>query len=122
MDSIEFLNFSKRLLTANSLLEIDYRQAVGRSYYCAYHQVREKSMELGIPVDAYRGGTHASLVKTLVDFRPANKTLKAIGFRLNNFHSLRVTADYKLDQNVDEKLANQSITECEKIIFLLKQV
>lgn len=116
MDSIEFLNFSKKIITLQPISEIDYRQVVSRSYYCAYHQVRIKADNLGIPVNAYKGGTHASLRQTLIELRPANRTLKGIAFRLNNFHTLRVNADYKLDLSITEKTANESIQMCEKII------
>lgn len=122
MDSIEFLNFAKKIIALTPISEIDYRQVIGRSYYCAYHQVREKSEALGIPVNAYKGGTHSSLRQTLIDLRPANVKLKGIAFRLNNFHMLRVIADYKLDQSVTETLALESIQTCEKILLELDLV
>lgn len=122
VDSIEFLNFSKKIISLSPLTEIDYRQVVGRSYYCSYHKVRNKSEELGLPINAYKGGTHSSLRETLIDLRPANQKLKGIAFRLNNFHALRVIADYKLDIVVTEKTANEAIQMCEKIISELSQV
>lgn len=122
MDSIEFLNFSKKIITLEPINEIDYRQVVSRSYYCAYHQVRIKADNLGIPVNAYKGGSHASLRQTLIELRPANRILKGIAFRLNNFHTLRVNADYKLDLVITEKTANESIQMCEKIINELNHV
>ena len=116
MDSIEFLNFSKKIISLSPITEIDYRQVVSRSYYCAFHQVKVKAKALGLPIDAYKGGTHSSLQQTLITLRPANNKLKGIGFKLNNFHSLRVTADYHLETNMTEKSAQESITMCEKII------
>lgn len=122
MDSIEFLNFSKKIISLSPLSEIDYRQVVSRSYYCAFHQVSEKAISLGVPVNAYKGGTHKSLRDTLVALRPANNKLKGIAFRLNNFHILRVESDYKLDVEVTEKTANQAIQICEKIIIELEGI
>jgi len=122
VDSIEFLGFSKKVMTLSPLNEIDFRQVVGRSYYCAFHQVSEKSLNLGIPVNAYKGGTHKSLRETLIALRPANNKLKGIAFRLNNFHILRVESDYKLDVEVTEKTANEAIQMCEKIISELATV
>ncbi|WP_425917564.1 HEPN domain-containing protein [Acinetobacter sp. TSRC1-2] len=122
MDSIEFLNFSKKIISLSPLSEIDFRQVVSRSYYCAFHQVSEKAISLGVPVNAYKGGTHKSLRDTLVALRPANNKLKSIAFRLNNFHILRVESDYKLDVEVTEKTANQAIQICEKIISELEGV
>ena len=72
MDSIEFLNFAKKIISNTSNSEIDYRQVISRSYYCAFHQVSEKATSLGIPVNAYKGGTHSSLRQTLTELRPAN--------------------------------------------------
>lgn len=122
LDSIEFLNFAKKIIALTPINEIDYRQAISRSYYCAYHQVREKSETLGIPVGAYKGGTHSSLRQTLIELRPANTKLKGIAFRLNNFHMLRVIADYKLEQAVTETSALESIQMCEKILSELKLI
>ncbi|MCW8041077.1 MULTISPECIES: HEPN domain-containing protein [Acinetobacter] len=116
MDSIEFLSFSKKIISLSPLSEIDFRQAVSRSYYCAFHQVNEKAISLGIPVNAYKGGTHRSLRETLIALRPANNKLKGIAFKLNNFHILRVESDYKLDVEVTDKTANVAIQMCEKII------
>ncbi|RSQ25094.1 hypothetical protein EA709_15025 [Acinetobacter baumannii] len=122
MDSIEFLNFSKKIISLAPISEIDFRQVVSRSYYCAFHQVKTKSTALGIPVDAYKGGTHTSLRQTLLNLRPANSKLKGIAFRLNNFHILRVNSDYKLDLIITEKSARESIALCEKIIEELSLV
>jgi len=116
VDSIEFLNFSKKIMASNPIGEIDYRQVVGRSYYCAFHQVKDKAINLGIPVDAYAGPTHSSLVKTLAELRPSNQKLKSLGFRIHNFHSRRVIADYKLDEKVSEVMANEAIRTCEEIL------
>lgn len=116
MDSIEFLHFSKKIISISPISEVDYRQAVSRSYYCAYHQVKIKAESMGIPTEAYKGGTHSSLRQTLIELRPANNKLKGIAFRLNNFHALRVVADYKLDIEVTEKTAKESIAICEKIL------
>lgn len=122
MDSIEFLEFSKKIISLKPISEIDYRQVVSRSYYCAFHQVKTKALALGLPVDAYKGGTHQSLRQTLIELRPANAKLKGIAFRLNNFHILRVNADYKLDLIITEKTASESIQTCEKIISELTLV
>ena len=122
MDSIEFLNFAKKIISNTSNSEIDYRQVISRSYYCAFHQVSEKATSLGIPVNAYKGGTHSSLRQTLTELRPANPKLKVIAFRLAGFHLLRVTADYKLEDTVTEKSANESIATCQKILDELKLV
>lgn len=122
MDSIEFLNFSKKIISLSPLSEIDCRQVVGRSYYCSFHKVKEKAEELGLPVNAYKGGTHSSLRQTLIELKPANAKLKGIAFRLNAFHALRVVADYKLDVEVTEKSANEAIQMCEKIVSELALV
>lgn len=122
VDSLDFLKFAKKIIKLSPVEEIDYRQAVSRSYYCAFYQVKNKASSLGIPVDAYKGGTHSSLRQTLIELRPANNKLKGLAFKLNNFHILRVTADYQLDAVVTDKTANESIQMCEKIISDLAAV
>ena len=103
-------------MTFTPLDEIDYRQVVSRSYYCAFHQTSEKALSLGVPVNAYKGGTHKSLRETLISLRPANNKLKGIAFKLNNFHIKRVESDYKLDVCITERTALESIQMCDKII------
>ena len=80
------------------------------------------SNSLGIPVNAYKGGTHASLRQTLIELRPANKQLKAIAYRLASFHQLRIIADYKLEDKVTEISAKESIENCKKILDQLDLV
>jgi len=116
VDSIEFLNFAQKIISITPISEIDYRQIISRSYYCAFHKLNEKSNSLGIPVNAYKGGTHASLRQTLIELRPANKQLKAIAYRLASFHQLRIIADYKLEDKVTEISAKESIENCKKIL------
>lgn len=122
MDSLEFLSFARKINQSNPLTEIDCRQVVSRSYYCAFHKTSEKALSLGVPIKAYKGGTHMSLRETLVSLRPANNKLKGVAFRLNNFHALRVEADYNLNTAVTTKSADESIQICEKIISELALV
>lgn len=103
-------------MSTNPIGEIDYRQVVGRSYYCAFHQVKDKAIKLGVPVNAYGGHTHSSLVKTLKEFGTSNKQLKGLAFKINDFHARRVIADYKLDMQVSEVMANEAINTCEGIL------
>lgn len=122
MDSLDFLRFAKKIISLTPVEEIDHRQAVSRSYYCAFHQVKIKANSLGIPVDAYKGGTHSSLRQTLIELKPANTKWKAIAFKLNNFHGMRVTADYQLDAVVTEKSAAEAIRICEGILTDLSKL
>lgn len=122
MDSIEFLNFAKKIDLNDPKSEIDCRQIVSRSYYCAFHKVTEKSLSLNIPVNAYAGGTHASLSTTLASLRPANTKLKGIAFRLKAFHMRRVKADYDLNTTITSVFAKEAIADCEKILMLLNDV
>ncbi|EML1064498.1 hypothetical protein RGH81_000830 [Acinetobacter nosocomialis] len=116
MDSIEFLDFCKRIKAIQPIGEVEYRQIVGRSYYCAYHKVKDKALSLGMPVDAYQGGTHITLTKTLESFKPASPKLKGIAFRLRDFHKRRILADYHLDMCVSEVMAEEALRSCEKIL------
>lgn len=122
MDSIELLNFSKKIMQLDLLTEVDYRQVVGRSYYCAFHQLKEKAKALEIPVDAYGGGTHSSVIKTITTHKPRNVELVGLAYRVHTFHSIRVVADYKLEQSVTKALANQALETCAEIIKDLNKI
>lgn len=122
VDSIEFLNFSKKIMGLNPIEEIDYRQVVGRSYYCAFHQLKEKAKTLGIPVDAYAGGTHSTVVTTIASHKPRNSALIGLAYKVNAFHSIRVLADYKLEIPVTEVMANEAIKKCEEILKEISKI
>ncbi len=113
MDSIDFLEFAKKMDTT---CEAGSRSCVSRSYYCTYHETK-KFMEdkLNINVDGITNlGMHERVSKTLIDDK--NPRLKGLGYKMQTLHSRRVTADYHLDKTCTAVSANEAITEAEKIL------
>lgn len=92
MDAIEFLDSAEKIIQNNK--EVDYRNAVSRAYYCAYH----KTASFVEPLNLERsfGATHEKLVGILQNH--TNKKLKTIGNKLNALREFRVDADYKLNK------------------------
>lgn len=117
MDSLEFLSFSKKLDTTQ---EVDARSCISRAYYCAYHEVKNFiEQDLNIDVDRVQGGSHERISKTLLSER--TQKLKGLGYKMVTFHSRRVMADYLIDDECPQSVANEAILECEKILQILKE-
>ena len=113
MDSIDFLNFAKELLKKDK--PINYRTAINRSYYAAYHvavNLLEKS-NVRIPKS---GPGHGEVRKYLGNC--GIKTLEEAQSKLSNLYSDRIKADYRLANKAVEKKVNalKAILSSENLI------
>lgn len=90
----------------SSDLEIERRNAVSRTYYSMYHLTRQAGYD-GKYADT---GMHQSLIDELVN----DKATKSAGWILNKAKQLRVSADYRLNEDFTK-------SEAETIISLLER-
>lgn len=105
----EFLVQSRRFLDGRS--EIDYRSAVSRGYYSAYHTAQEAAERLALPPTERRNvGAHEQLISR---FEANGPGLKRIARRLRNQKRLRCVADYQLSEMVTKHEAELFVTEVE---------
>lgn len=118
MESVELLNFAKQLDTT---IEVQARSCVSRAYYCAYHETKKYiENRLNTEVGRVKGGTHEKISKTLMDDK--NPQLRGLGYKMVNFHTRRVMADYHLEDSCSANIAQEAIIECQKILKILEQL
>src|SRR5438876_993524 len=96
--------------------EVDWRAAVSRAYFGAFHVAREFLHGLGFAVPQ-ADQAHAYLWLRLSNC--AHPDLKAAGQRLNELRSKRNWADYALDQQFPHTLAFYQVQAATDIIQLL---
>ncbi len=94
--------------------EIGYRTAISRAYYCCFHYASPLSRELDPPTDTSRFGTHERLIQTFLKSR--RNDLIGIGYLLQQCKSMRVDADYVLDEAVNQEYGEESIRKAERLI------
>ncbi|MBD8126551.1 MULTISPECIES: HEPN domain-containing protein [Pantoea] len=111
----EFLDFANRCLEQGD--EIAYRNAVGRAYYGAYHEVS------GILEKAVFVHTHKDIRDYLVQRswlkgnEPFDKmTMISLGSRLKQMHTNRVSADYDLTETFSDVDAKAALIQAQQFI------
>ncbi|RJL19354.1 hypothetical protein [Pectobacterium polaris] len=114
VNSIDFLNFA--IDSASRGDEIGYRNAVARSYYCAYHTVCP--LMKGGPKDSHQGLINylsGDAWRTNAEIYDKDN-LKSLSFILKFMKDQRCLSDYVLDGNVRKKDADVAISTCNKLI------
>ncbi|WP_072571547.1 hypothetical protein [Enterobacter sp. SA187] len=111
----EFIEFAGRCIEQGD--EIGYRNAIGRAYYGAYHEVS------GILEKAIFVHTHQSIRDYLLKEswlkgnEPFDKMrLISLGSRLKQMHTNRISADYNLDENFSDVDAQAALIQAKKFI------
>ncbi len=113
----DLLAYSETLTASD---ELTRRNAVGRSYYAAYHTAEIWHEALVTHGVAPAGlGMHSSLIAALKN--PSVSGAKRIrsmslGYTLEIMKALRKTSDYKLNCNVPDTDVNQSIANARIIL------
>jgi uncharacterized protein (UPF0332 family) len=109
----DFIDQSLRLLAGNH--EIDYRSAISRSYYGAYHSAESTAdrLELALSSKNYVGA-HEKLIDR---FEAQGKALKKIAKRIRSRKLMRSMADYQLDESVLRDEAALEIKEAKQLII-----
>lgn len=112
VDCNELLTFAKSLPKTD---EMHNRCAAGKSYYYAYH----KCISVYDPDNELTGdlGIHERLIQHLGLSGDRNE--KSISYQLIQLRKLRVIADYKLEENFQERDRETAIIYAEKIVSRL---
>ncbi len=105
----------------NTGSEASQRTAVCRSYYAFYHASLEYADKVSIPpVSDTCGPTHSKLRCYFMDSmhpdRPTRMKHKKIGYTLKRIHTLRVRADYFLDDVITAEDAEATYLSCREHI------
>jgi hypothetical protein len=116
-----FQSWSTQALNRADLDEIDYRTIISRSYYSAYHSaLRYAEADLQIPVRSFGGSTHQKLSELLISYKcddeERQKAIHRLGSRISALHSIRIKADYFLDEIVYLGEAKSMVKNTSEII------
>lgn len=109
IDALDFYSSISNIIGDTSALEIDYRNAISRSYYTAFH-ICEQHIQL---LDHQGCGIHRSLVLTMAE--QDERRIKRLALQLDKCRKKRVKADYKLDLYVLPGEAEQVLAEAKRI-------
>lgn len=94
--------------------EVDWRNAVSRAYYAAFHRCVSVAHDarLSIPNTS---SVHATLIEAFVD--PLSPTaLRSLGYMLEQCRKRRADADYRIDQDFPQNLAETVLADCRRIL------
>jgi uncharacterized protein (UPF0332 family) len=117
MNFRDFLILADELATANR--ETDWRTAVSRAYFAAFHGARQLLQQGGF--DVPRGDqAHAYLWLRLAHCGHAD--LEVEGTRLNDMRRMRNKADYDLDTALEQKTALGTVRSAFQLVDILDEV
>lgn len=109
--STELLDLASTL--ANGTSEVQWRAAISRAYYAAFHQARDFFQSLGF--DVPRSDTaHAFFWRRLEN--SGNKSLRQAGTALVLLRRQRNRADYDVEETVIQRDAHGAITNSAETI------
>jgi uncharacterized protein (UPF0332 family) len=115
MRGSDFLTLAKKLATGST--EAEWRSAVSRAYYAAFHEARQLLEDLGVSVQ--RGDrAHAYLWLRLQN--SGHPQIQQAGADLNALRGLRNQADYDLKRPLLQGIAAPQVRLAERIIQALQ--
>lgn len=117
MDETGFLELADELSTGSR--QADWRTAISRAYYAAFHKGRTLLRRAGFRVP------HAERAHAYLWLRLSNSDhpdVKKAGDDLNSLRSLRNWADYDFGQPIDEAMAIELVGVATGIVQLLHQL
>ncbi len=93
--------------------EVDWRNAVSRGYYAAYHRCLAVAQDARLPV-SQATGVHSGLVRALTDgLKPG--PIMSLGYMLEQCRKRRVVADYELDAEFSRSVCQTVLGDCRRI-------
>lgn len=122
-----FLSSAKALMDIASPVEIDFRNCISRSYYCAYHTALEfAELKLEADLENVSGGAHIKLSDFLSRYicedKDCQRDIRRIGIRLKAFHSQRVRSDYMLEDTIGPVDARAQLKNVEEMVAGIKLI
>ena len=94
--------------------EVDQRNATSRAYYAAFHAATSLAESLGLE-RLQSVSVHRDLIEALTA-RTSPRPLISIGYMLEQCRKRRTMADYAIDSEFPEGLAETALTDCEAIL------
>ena len=120
----DLLSLAKRIVSAGES-EVDFRNAMGRAYYAAYHEAKRFHDSLPSPGNAppSKVGVHAELAfrlqrPTIQQSDPRFRTSQNVGWHMTWLHDKRINADYRLQQSIGQHDSAQTDARSERVFEL----
>jgi uncharacterized protein (UPF0332 family) len=103
-------------LEIQNTTEAEWRTAVSRAYYAAFHKARKLFLALGFGPPK---GDQAHAYVWLRLLNCGNQQVQLAGSNLNSLRRYRNQADYDVDQNLSQANARMQVLEARQIIQIL---
>lgn len=114
----DLISFAETL--AKGTTEVEYRSAVSRAYYAAYHETVVWAASLPtVGVSKPGSGMHKAHIDALTSPTVTGATAlrsRSLGYMLNALKARRTKADYHLTETVDIHEAANAVAEAETIM------
>jgi uncharacterized protein (UPF0332 family) len=114
MTGLDFVHLAKQLAAGST--EAEWRSAVSRAYYGAFHVARQLMTELGFAV-ARADRAHSYLSRRLL--AASIPQVKQAGSDLNTLRGNRNEADYDLHRAITQTAAGLHVRMAEQIVQFL---
>ena len=95
--------------------EEDWRNAVSRAYYAAFHSCRLLVQGSSVPLPD-GGSAHRTLVDTMTDPLNGGTAFTSLGYILDQCRRHRVAADYAIETDFPQHLAHEVLQDCRNIL------
>ena len=94
--------------------EAAWRNATSRAYYAAYHSCRAVARDVRLDLPD-TGSVHAALCDALT--APfSSRQLKQLGYLLGQCRRRRTDADYRIEQDFPQDVADTTVDDCREIL------
>ena len=105
---------SARVLCDGGSAEVDWRNAISRAYYGAFHGCRELAQQLDPLADLSTPTAHQD-VPVVLQQGQSGSDARAVSYQLTTCRRMRNRADYDLDEDFDQRACRAVVEMCETI-------
>lgn len=116
--AVELLDAAQKLLD-ESRGEVDWRNAISRGYYAAYHRCLALADQSELHIEGGPSG-HLALIAALQKSRKPGH--RSIALKLTNCRVVRNNADYDIGAGIAKRLASATLRQCHGISALAQDV
>ena len=92
--------------------EVDWRNAISRAYYAAFHKCRNLAGAVEPRAELSSGTAHRDVQDILIAHRPT----KGIAYRLRDLAKERRLADYELSESFSQAGSRTAVANCTRIL------
>ena len=106
---------SARVLCDGGSAEVDWRNAISRAYYGAFHGCRELAQRIDPLADLSTPSAHQD-VAVVLQQRQSGSDARAVSYQLTACRRMRNRADYELDEDFDQRTCRAVVEMCGTIL------